>query len=569
MSPLLLAALAILAAPVFDRLLRGRPSVSVAVHDLARVAVFGVVAVHMLPHGIAVAGAVAIPAVLAGVFAASALERPLESRDGASWVPIAVALALHQAIDGVALAQPDDGPFLPIAVILHTIPIALLAWRFSTLRGGGTSGAVTLAGMIVATGAGYAVASMGPPSHESALASLVECFLGGALVHVLAHRHDEASRDRPLASGVGTLAGIAVVGTLLAMHPTPRRFQGELSLDESFLLLATALAPAVLLGAAVVGFLRPKVAPKWGGDVGALAGIVALAGPMPALVAVLARAPAIVERRTRTQVTGGVAPAHTHDAHPHHGHTHHAAHDVAQARHAPAAHALDDHAHDHAHDGHGGHAHDPTRGAHDGHAHPPAASGLAAAAHRAHDHDATTHHADVGKDAAARPPALPAVLDALDHALPWLLAGLIVAAIAEPSLDASAFAYTSPLLLAAALGLAVLVVAPSSLAALPLGAVLVHKGAPVALVVAAVAVASSDLPRWRAARLGTVVAGLVIGLVGTRLMSGTVPLHDTTAFGDGRVALGLVTVAALDMLRRRGLDGVVAEVLGEHDHHHR
>jgi hypothetical protein len=548
MTPLLLAALAILAAPIFDRALRGRLALSVAVHDLARVAVFGVVAVHMLPHGIAVAGAVAIPAVLAGVFAASLLERPLESRDGASWIPVAAALALHQAIDGVALAQPDDGPFLPVAVILHTIPIALLAWRFSSLRGGPRSAAVTLGGMIAATVAGYAIASMGPGSRESALASLVECFLGGALVHVLAHRHDEASRDRPLASGLGTLAGIAVVGTLLWMHPTPRRFEGELSLDEAFLALATAIAPPILMGGAMVATLRGRLPNRHGIELATLAAVGVILGPVAAVVALVAGLIRVAAGRGEPEAAyagDGHHGAHTH-------HTHHGAHehDAAHTHEHDAAHTHS--AHTHEHDAAHQHPHDAA------HAH-------ASEPHEHHDAAAFEH---AHHDAATRTAALPLLRGALDDAAPWALAGLIVAAIAEPSLDAAAFATVPPVALAAALGVAAWWIAPSPLAALPLGVVLAHKGAPPALIAAAIAVCGQGLPAGGARRATAVVAGLVVGLVGASLAHVDVPLHDPRAFGDGRVALAVLTLAALDLLRRRGLDAPVAQVLGAHDHPH-
>ena len=502
MTPLLLAALAILAAPIFDRALRGRLALSVAVHDLARVAVFGVVAVHMLPHGIAVAGAVAIPAVLAGVFAASLLERPLESRDGASWIPIAVALALHQAIDGVALAQPDDGPFLPVAVILHTIPIALLAWRFSSLRGGPRSAAVTLGGMIAATVTGYAIASLGPGSRESALASLVECFLGGALVHVLAHRHDEASRDRPLASGVGTLAGIAVVGTLLWMHPTPRRFEGELSLDETFVALAGALSPPILMGGAMVAALRGRLPNRQGIELAALAGIGAILGPVTALVALVAGLLRITIGRGEPEVAhaghGHHEDAHHDGAHMH-AHAHHRAADAhthgqdSAHNHGTHERARDDHGHAHAHDDHGHAHHDATATDGPGHAHRDAAA-------TDHAHGDATAFEHAHHDAATRTAAFPLLRAALDDAAPWALAGLIVAAIAEPSLDAAAFVSVPPLALAAALGIAAWWIAPSPLAALPLAVVLAHKGAPPTVVAAAVAVCGQGLPARGARR---------------------------------------------------------------------
>jgi hypothetical protein len=184
----------------------------------------------------------------------------------------------------------------------------------------------------------------------------------------------------------------------------------------------------------------------------------------------------------------------------------------------------------------------------------------------AHADAAAFEHAH--HDAATRTAAFPLLRAALDDAAPWALAGLIVAAIAEPSLDATAFVSVPPLALAAALGVAAWWISPSPLAALPLAVVLAHKGAPPTVIAAAVAVCGQGLPAGGARRAAAVVAGMAIGLLGASFTHADVALHEPYAFGDGRVALFIMTLAALDLLRRRGLDGPVAQVLGSHDHAH-
>jgi hypothetical protein len=264
MNVLLLDAAAVLAAPLIDRLVTRTPAASVALHDMARVAVLGIVFLHVLPHGVFLAGWSALAAFLVGLGAVWIAERPWSrtAEGGALWAIIA-ALALHHVLDGVALALPSDEPVsvLAIGVLAHTLPVSLIAWRFALAHGGRAAGRVTLAVILASTAAGWLAAINLPESPSGAPLGWVSCFLGGALVHVVGHRMDappdpaDAARHR-FASGVGACVGALVAWAVAADHPIPRRYLTELTIGQTFQELLVESAPAVLLGFLFAGLFK-------------------------------------------------------------------------------------------------------------------------------------------------------------------------------------------------------------------------------------------------------------------------------------------------------------------------
>jgi uncharacterized membrane protein YraQ (UPF0718 family) len=264
MNVLLLDAAAVLAAPLVDRLVTRTPAASVALHDMARVAVLGIVFLHVLPHGVFLAGWSALVAFLVGLGVVWIAERPWSriAEGGALWAIIA-ALSLHHVLDGVALALPSDEPVsvLAIGVLAHTLPVSLIAWRFALAHGGRSAGRITLAVILASTAIGWLAAINLPESPSGPPLGWVSCFLGGALVHVVGHRMDappdpaDAARHR-FASGVGACVGALVAWAVAADHPIPRRYLTELTIGQTFQELLVESAPAILLGFVFAGLFR-------------------------------------------------------------------------------------------------------------------------------------------------------------------------------------------------------------------------------------------------------------------------------------------------------------------------
>ena len=96
-------------------------------------------------------------------------------------------LGLHAFLEGAALTP--EGTSVTAAVVLHRMPVGLVIWWMLRPRHGFAAGALGIAGIGVATVAGYAAGA--ELLHGSGV-ELYQAFVGGSLLHVVFHqsRHD-------------------------------------------------------------------------------------------------------------------------------------------------------------------------------------------------------------------------------------------------------------------------------------------------------------------------------------------------------------------------------------------
>jgi hypothetical protein len=182
---------AVLAAPLLDRAARlGRP-VPHQVHRWFRWVVVAIVLSHVVPEGWEAAGPLAPLALFVGFGLAHGAERLTGAHQGLA--VMGAAMAFHHLFDGFALGQPAHGAWLAPAIVLHTLPVALLAWRLAAARST-AAGAGMLASLVAATVAGFALARGGAAPSDAA-AALFACFVGGWLAQALGHGHGEGDRS--------------------------------------------------------------------------------------------------------------------------------------------------------------------------------------------------------------------------------------------------------------------------------------------------------------------------------------------------------------------------------------
>lgn len=203
---------ALLLAPALDWLVQSRPAAGVFVAVLARAAVAGIVAVHLLPHGVEVLGPAAIALLLAGLGGAMLWERSAHRVSLAGGA--AAALIVHHLVDGIAIAT---GPELGIAVVLHTAPVGIVAWRLGAERGGAGAGAALLAAVAAATVTGFGAGRLGLGEAATPIATGVACALGGSLLHALGHASPPEGTGR--AAAAGAAAGLGLIALLVALDP--------------------------------------------------------------------------------------------------------------------------------------------------------------------------------------------------------------------------------------------------------------------------------------------------------------------------------------------------------------
>ena len=260
MNLALLASIAALGiGPLVHERTRGRWAVA-AVDAFALAAVAGLVAAHIVPQSFALAGWMALPALLLGLFGPGLLcgTRLLsDDRAGKITLPLALlGIALHALLDGVALssdADPHGGNMLALAVVLHRIADGLGIWWLARPRYGRNVGLLLLGTLAAFSVAGFFFAEPIASGATSAWFGFFQSLIAGSLLHVIL-RHPPSvrpvepgapddARGVALASGIGGLLGVALVLALGIFVAEDDHEEGALAL---FLELAWDSAPALL-----------------------------------------------------------------------------------------------------------------------------------------------------------------------------------------------------------------------------------------------------------------------------------------------------------------------------------
>ena len=275
------------AVPVIYRLCRGRSQALTALDGFMFVSMGGIILLDFLPQALEDGGWPCVVFAVLGVGLPTVIERR-GHRLGEHFHRAALYLGLlglliHSMLDGVYLGSSGaDSGLLPLAVILHRLPVGLTVWwlvRWSRGRGA----AMLLLGVLaVLTALGYFAGSGLLDDLSGRGLAWFQSLVAGSLFHVVLHRSRGAApeeapaaagRKLPLsASGVGGFLGLALVVFLLTGEHAHSGEHGEFW--NSFLALALQSAPALLLGyflAGLVAVFLPVSSVRWLGG-GSLAG---------------------------------------------------------------------------------------------------------------------------------------------------------------------------------------------------------------------------------------------------------------------------------------------------------
>ncbi|MCA0374745.1 MAG: permease [Gemmatimonadetes bacterium] len=313
---LLVASLVLLTSgPALARLARGRPATLAFIDGFVLVSIGGLVLLDVIPHALERGDVLALVVMVAGFALPGLAERLL--RYGVRQTHLVVmalamlGVALHSAFDGSALAQSalaaefGSTRLLGLGVLLHQLPVSLMVWWVLSDRHPAVPWLV-LAGMGATTVLGYVAEPTVFAALPERASGLFEALVGGSLLHVIAHPahdHDPAHEHEPghphraeaqahdhahdhdhahahdhahehkhehahaselparsgRASGVGALLGGAL---LLLLLYTRREAHGALALDATLGTLRTLMldsAPAILLAYIAAGFVATFV----------------------------------------------------------------------------------------------------------------------------------------------------------------------------------------------------------------------------------------------------------------------------------------------------------------------
>ncbi|GAB1344197.1 permease [Gemmatimonas sp.] len=203
---LLLSSLGLLGTgPLVARLARSRPAVLTFIDGFVLVSIGGLVLLDVVPHALVESDALALLVMAAGFALPSMAERLLSFGVRQTHFVVMVlamlGVAMHSVLDGSALAQSasGDGGLLGFGVVLHQLPVSLMVWWVLSDR------ARAVPFMVLALMAGMTlVGYFAEPAMFALLperaSMLFEALVGGSLLHVVvhpAHDHDPAHEHEP------------------------------------------------------------------------------------------------------------------------------------------------------------------------------------------------------------------------------------------------------------------------------------------------------------------------------------------------------------------------------------
>ncbi|MEE2657923.1 MAG: permease [Candidatus Latescibacterota bacterium] len=277
LSPSLLFCLSLLAlsiGPFAYAAARLAQPLMAALDGLIFVVMGGLVIFHVLPEALELAGWIAVVGVGAGLWLPTFIEHRIRSMarqvHNVTLVFGLIAIAVHAFTDGLALAPAPmdiaERHMLPMAVLLHRLPVGLTVWFLLRPLYGLVPASGVLVLMGLATTAGFLGGGSILGTMESSAWGLFQSIIAGSLLHVVVHRsypvHGlDVGSVRRWHAGAGAIAGLGLLWLIGDGHSNREG-------TEAFLMLALKSGPALLLAYLAAGLvygLLPRGTIAWMG----------------------------------------------------------------------------------------------------------------------------------------------------------------------------------------------------------------------------------------------------------------------------------------------------------------
>jgi hypothetical protein len=306
------------AGPLLANIATRAPALSTVTDAFIVVTLSGIVFFHLLPQGLAIGGLASLTSGLLGLAAPPLLERIVFSKnaqaahrgvlllgllglllhafsDGAALV-ISESLSLEHAHGGTDHSDIDShhdehSTSLILGVLLHRLPVALGVYWMGSRWGGALSGWVSLFGLATATTLGFLVGGPVIQHLDAVGVAVFQTFIAGSLLHVVIeshsplklghsshqhgercvaeeenmakdlHRHTHSSHShnpQPAEDQLHSFIGVflaAVVLYVISHTHTPLASQESLSTYDTLSTLLFESAPALLLAYIGAGLL--------------------------------------------------------------------------------------------------------------------------------------------------------------------------------------------------------------------------------------------------------------------------------------------------------------------------
>lgn len=290
MGPLLIAIAGLVVGPLLASLMPSNRTWRLAMGGLSLTLVGGLCLLHLAPHALEHGGGVALLAGLIGLALPWLADRAGGQRARIWYALAMVLLAIHAATDGalLALANGDLGSTMALAVAAHRLPVGLAV--FDTSRERPSIGWLAIGVLCLATVAGFGLGASIADALPDTIHGAFEGLIAGALLHTVVmqhdhghdhgtacddkacaphdhdHHHDHGHHDhdhdhhhhdhqRPdVAEPIGALTGLAILAVFTASAGGEALHHVE-ETAQTFVSLTLDSAPALVVGFVAAGLL--------------------------------------------------------------------------------------------------------------------------------------------------------------------------------------------------------------------------------------------------------------------------------------------------------------------------
>ena len=224
---LITSILTLAVGPLLQQVARRVGSMQAILDGFVFIAISGLILLYVIPGSIALGGWLAVLGGLLGLLVPSLIENRLHGlARQAHMVALVLALSgimLHGFVDGLALTAPEEKEgahvhsMLPLAVILHRLPVGLTIWILLRPLYGKVAAMATLGLIALATVAGFALGGTVFEGVDNWVSGIFQALVAGSLLHVVMHRSHPHGEEAEPAKGGRLQAGLGALGGLVLL----------------------------------------------------------------------------------------------------------------------------------------------------------------------------------------------------------------------------------------------------------------------------------------------------------------------------------------------------------------
>jgi len=269
--------------PLIHALFKSNKNILRLIDGFTLIVIIELVVIHLIPHTITDIGWPALVLALFGVLFPTFIENRMKQSVASqahifTLILAMIAMALHTFTDGFVLLNPTlshghthTEAMLPLAIILHRLPVGLAIWWLLKPAYGTTKALLMLTIMSAATVAGFYFGQNVVGFLDHKYFGLFEALIAGSLLHVVFHRHDafevpHAHRGWQWASGIGAVLGMGFI-YFIGLSDVERPLHTHVIQPATvFLSLALESAPALVFAYIASGLIQgffPEASVMW------------------------------------------------------------------------------------------------------------------------------------------------------------------------------------------------------------------------------------------------------------------------------------------------------------------